>query len=359
MKTKLAELFAKEKIIEVLSHPEVHPQEAAVILGIIIIIIFILLLLIGILAVKPHPKDLQKEKRDKEIKKKYKKERFLIGIEIFIAIILLITTPALIYTSTPTFCNSCHTMQKDYKTWKTSVHKNVGCVACHQEPGILGFGIEKIAVTRMAVKFVLGSYKNPILGEVRNKSCNRCHKNVKDKAIINRTIKVSHKEFLRKGAKCTECHNTVAHGKTVSQPKYPHMDYCVTCHNDKEVTCNCNLCHVEDIGKRPREIMNYPKVHMEKSIRCDGCHDTKTCNECHGVEMPHPAGFASPWQHAKLAAFDKQKICLKCHDLDFCNQCHMFPGHQYEFKPTHGKEGRTEEGCTGCHRTEKFCSLCH
>jgi len=353
------ELFTKEKLFEILTNLETHPQEAAVLLGILIIIIFILLILIGIMAVKPHSKDIQKIKKEKEIKKRHKKERFLIGAEIFTAIILLITTPALIYTSTPTFCNTCHTMQNHYKAWGKSKHKNVGCVACHQKPGLMGFTIEKVNTLRMVIKFVAGSYKNPILGEVDNDSCNRCHKNMVKKSLVSRTIKVSHKEFLEKGAKCTGCHNTVAHEKAILQPKYPGMDYCVTCHNDKEVTSKCELCHVEDIGKRPREVMDYPKVHMDKNIRCNGCHDTKTCNKCHGVEMPHPANFASPWQHAKLAAFDKQKICLKCHDLDFCNQCHMFPGHQYEFKSTHGTGGRTEEGCTGCHRTEKFCSLCH
>ncbi len=355
MKEALLGLFTKEKVVEILSHPESNSQEAVLLLGMIIIIVFMLLILIGLFVVKPSKKD----KETKVVKKKFRKERFLIGVEIFIVIILLITTSTLIYTSTPTFCKSCHVMQNEHENWKASAHQNVGCIACHHQPGLLGFGIGKNSLLRMTFKFFAKTYENPILTEVGNDSCNRCHEGVKDKSLISHTIKVSHKEFLEKGAKCIDCHNTVAHGKTILHRKYPHMDYCVTCHNDKEATSKCELCHVEDIGKRPREVMDYPKVHLEQIISCDGCHDTKTCNECHGIEMPHPPDFASPWQHAKLAVFERQRVCSKCHSLDFCNQCHLFPGHQYEFKSTHGNAGWDDHNCLGCHRTENFCALCH
>ncbi|MDO8886202.1 NapC/NirT family cytochrome c [Candidatus Oleimmundimicrobium sp.] len=355
MKETLLELLKKEKIIEILSNPEAYPEKAVLIMGMVIIIVFILLILIGVFTVKPSKKSLEV----KAINKEFRKECFLINIEIFAVIILLIMIPLLMYTSTPTFCSSCHVMQNDYESWKVSMHKNIRCITCHYKPGVVNSNIEKINLLRMTFKFFTKTYEEPILAEIRNSSCNKCHNDVKNKSLVNHTIKVNHKEFLEKGAKCADCHNTVAHGKAVLHQKYPHMDYCVTCHNDKEVTSKCMLCHVEDIGKRPREVMDYPKVHLESITSCDGCHDTKTCNKCHGIEMPHPPGFSSPWQHAKLAAFEKQRVCLKCHSLDFCNKCHMFPGHQYEFKPTHGSGGKTGSNCSGCHRTKNFCDLCH
>ena len=40
-------------------------------------------------------------------------------------------------TTKPQFCRSCHIMEPYVDSWADSSHKNVTCVDCHYEPGLL------------------------------------------------------------------------------------------------------------------------------------------------------------------------------------------------------------------------------
>lgn len=349
MKEKLITLFGKEKLLDILKHPEANPRETVLFMGIIIIAVFMLLTIIAIFAVKAP----EREKRKLTLKD------YLVIMEITGVIILLLVSAGLTYTSTPSFCKTCHVVREEYKMWKKSPHKNVGCLACHQRPGALGFLARKAELARETVLYITKSYQSPIVGEVTNTACYRCHKGIEDKDVVRYTIKVSHKEFLARGDKCTNCHNTVAHGKAVPQEKYPHMDSCVVCHNDKNASSKCETCHIEDIGTRPREEMDYPKVHLgEEVVNCYKCHDPKPCTDCHGTVMPHSEKFVEAW-HAREAAYAKKEICGRCHTKQFCNDCHNFPEHPPDWPATHGTLGA--DWCIQCHNKSQyyFCDLCH
>ncbi|MDZ4064290.1 MAG: hypothetical protein U1E22_06420, partial [Coriobacteriia bacterium] len=98
---------------------------------------------------------------------------------------------------------------------------------------------------------------------------------------------------------------------------------------------------------------------------CRGCHSIETCNDCHGLEMPHPREFAATGAHAKQAGFEGQRLCVKCHDVEkFCNRCHQFgeahggAAWRVEHGPQTAAFGR--EVCEPCHhRSKDFCALCH
>ncbi len=349
---KLFQLISIEKILSILKNPHESPKETFLLVGMILIIVFIVLTFIAILTAKPPKKKKQKGTGV---------QKTLIATELVSILILVFLTCSLIYTSQPKFCRLCHQTNKEYQEWQTSVHKDIGCLACHQEPGISGFLIEKMArlddcISTVKNRFFKIPYTVPIRAKVSSDSCRRCH-SVERKNLVSHTIKVSHKEISEAGYKCTDCHNTVAHSKAVPQPKYPGMDKCVLCHNNKTASAQCRLCHVPDVGKRPRQVMDYPKTHLEPPFNCKGCHDMQECNECHGLEMPH----SPDWERTHpRQGFVNKSVCWRCHDIRFCSECHKGfpPPHPEDFPQTHGPASQ-QPGTCSCHRRETFCSLCH
>ena len=348
---KLIQLFSIEKILSVLKNPQESPEETFLLVCMILIIVLVILTVIAIFTAKPSQR-----------RKGTALQKMLVASELASILIVVFLTCSFIYTSQPKFCQLCHRTSQEHQEWQTSVHKETGCLACHQEPGVFGFLVEKIArlddcMSTVKKRFFKIPYTVPIRAEVSNSSCRRCH-SIERISLVSHTIKVSHKEILEAGYKCTDCHNTVAHGKAVPQPKYPSMDKCVLCHNNKTASTRCRLCHVPDVGKRPRQVMDYPKIHLKSPYNCKGCHDMQNCNECHGLEMPHPVDWER--MHPR-EGFVNKSVCWRCHNTKFCNECHTnFPGpHSEDFPQTsHGPATQEPEAC-GCHQRETFCPLCH
>ncbi len=349
---KLLLLFNKERILSILSNPQQNPKETVLLLGMILIIILIILILIAIFAVEPAQRKKQKGRS---------RQRLLVGAEIAAVLVLILSVNGLLYTSQPRFCRACHQIRTEYQEWKTSTHSRVGCVACHQDPGIFGFINEKIErvddlVSTVRDRYLTTADRTPIRANVSNDSCRRCH-SVEKGSLVSYTIKVRHKEILGAGYNCTDCHNSVAHGESVTQPRQPSMDKCVQCHDNQVASAECRLCHVPDVGKKPRQVADYPKIHLEPPFNCEGCHDIQKCTECHGLEMPHPADWKQ--KHPREGFVNKQ-VCWRCHDKRFCRECHQkIPdAHPDDFPATHGKASQQPESCS-CHQREEFCPICH
>lgn len=349
---QLVLLFSKEKMLSILRNPQQSPKETVLLLGMIFIVILIFLTLIAILTLKSP-------KRKKRKTTSYKKWLFV--SELVAVLVFILFTVSLIYTSQPRFCKSCHQTHNEYSEWKTSTHREVSCVACHQEPGVFGFIAEKFkriddTISTAKKRFFATPYPTPVRAAVSNSSCGRCH-SVERGSFVRNTIRVRHKDILEAGYKCTDCHNTVAHEKSVPQPKYPSMDKCILCHDNKSASAKCSQCHVPDVGKKPRKIMDYPKIHLAAPFNCQGCHNVKKCNECHGLEMPHPVDWDK--KHPRDGFLSKQ-VCWKCHDMRFCQECHsrMPAPHPDNFLKTHGKDSEVPGSCA-CHDRERFCPLCH
>jgi hypothetical protein len=101
---------------------------------------------------------------------------------------------------------------------------------------------------------------------------------------------------------------------------------------------------------------------------CTTCHVTSVfCEGCHGLEMPHPAGFTD--EHAALGDADPES-CARCHNktgdaalnATACDQCHHPAGDpRAAWIGQHDEAARATDiktDCYQCHE-EIFCSVCH
>lgn len=104
-------------------------------------------------------------------------------------------------------------------------------------------------------------------------------------------------------------------------------------------------------------------------FECNNCHTPKFCNDCHGLQIPHPAGFKKA--HAKKYTVSSAIICSKCHNptkdarfaTDSCNECHHrawkpAAGSWVAQHPAVATKVDVSKECLTCHR-ESFCSTCH
>ena len=302
-----------------------------------------------------------------------------IGIGLFVAAVVGLLAIGSYQVSQPSFCAKCHVVKSEYKSWIESSHRQVGCLGCHQEPGVSGYVVQKIGYVREALLFATGNYSDRKQSIVPNRSCNRCHKDLSRQTVIRYGIKVKHQNFLEKGYRCTGCHNTIAHGDIVSVPKYPTMDKCVVCHDGREASAECELCHVSNVAKQVRQPRReLVKIATEIPWHCRGCHSpavAKKCIDCHGLEMPHSPEFMRG-KHARLA-FTQKSICVRCHSgkASSCNQCHDYPsphGPERDWIRQHGPSakkqvivqvewgGQESAGCAGCHyKGTNMCNACH
>lgn len=298
-------------------------------------------------------------------RKKHPTSSLIIGIGAIVLILVVIATLA--GTIQPFPCKACHAMRASYQAWEKSSHNKVNCLACHQRPGALGFCIMTADFIRMNVANPLGNYSKPIMAHVRNESCLRCHEKIQKGIATRSAINVSHKEFLSKGYRCTNCHNTVAHGDAVPSPEFPHMDKCTPCHNKKMASTKCGLCHV---GKAERIVRHsgpwgvthgstWERTHgMGNLTTCIICHEEGKCAKCH-LMVPHPKKW--PYTHGKNAVKEGAEECLRCHIESFCKNCHRIEmphpqGFLQNHPPAVKKEG--EKACYGCH-VRGDCDYCH
>ena len=187
-------------------------------------------------------------------------------------------------------------------------------------------------------------------------------------------VRVSHKEPLAAGADCTDCHKVYS-GMVSSQTV--GMTPCLKCHDGQTASAKCTACHIKDIAtaavpnpERPitgRDLIETPN--------CYACHKTQSCDNCHGIRMPHTKEFELHG-HARIAAMDiwfgsgGQK-CFKCHTAtrNPCTKCHlgMMPSHGAGPFWAKDHQYASPKGCSvGCHgymtgagTSRTMCEFCH
>lgn len=138
-------------------------------------------------------------------------KRLLLLLGLFVGIIIsVVTAKGLAYTDSAEFCKSCHIMNNVYDSFVDSTHAELACADCHLPHDSLvskytfkaKSGIGHVYYNTLGVEEIPGVL-HPTDGskEAINSNCMSCHKSTLDN--------VSHdaKET------CTECHQTVPHGK--------------------------------------------------------------------------------------------------------------------------------------------------
>jgi hypothetical protein len=222
------------------------------------------------------------------------------------------------------------------------------------------------------------------------------------------------------GITCASCHNRVAHPEEnvayVLEGDKKHenwmvMDACYRCHSletGARAPGECAACHPVGFNLVPaghavpdwyqefgdsaghaaayteeaaqveaarawaeglEEIEDSATVELgyERTVNtCFTCHATQFCTDCHGVEMPHPAAFAT--DHGEVGR-SNPAACAKCHARSeaeavgqrFCSACHHPQGSpEVSWLAQHFvavRDGGASQ-CFECHNPV-YCSACH
>ncbi|SJZ66797.1 NapC/NirT family cytochrome c [Selenihalanaerobacter shriftii] len=172
--------------------------------------------------------------------KDYLNWKVIVGVFI---LLIVFSVGAIEYTSTPQFCNSCHVMDEAYQTWENTTHKDVNCLKCHADSGIIGKVKVKIAGTRQLYQVVTNNVPEEIVAHVPDKRCIKCHKDIGQVSKVE-NIKIPHDSHMEKDLECVTCHEDVVHAESLKASK-PSMDTCAKCHDVTDIN-NCAQCHSTD-----------------------------------------------------------------------------------------------------------------
>jgi hypothetical protein len=286
-----------------------------------------------------------------------------------------------VYAGQPSTCSQCHSSEQEAAALALSPHAELACMKCHTPGGFTGVVSRNVTYVRWFVTWAIVQQEpDPSAGSVGNAACLRCHRGVTDGVITARGIRVRHSDFLESGSRCRDCHNSTAHPNAVKEPSVPSMDHCVVCHDGDTASSECTGCHVQDVAMKPEEERGYSKLRISGGDdACYQCHDEAPCIRCHGVRMPHPAGWSPNerlepgYGHAR-DGFANREVCWRCHfakgkPLVPANEacaCHGLFGKMHNgasWVKEHGLQATgvrsgSKADCFFCHGGD-LCERCH
>jgi hypothetical protein len=298
------------------------------------------------------------------------------------AIALIIAVDAA--TTSPRLCAACHEMEVRAASWGASPHRAIPCVTCHQAPRpALAVPLRLIDRARLLgrdiAKHNAGGYRDPVDGRIigtppmPDTVCLQCH-DPNRKATSGYRIVIDHVAHAKRNGSCVSCHVRTAHPVEERGAALSLMSACFTCHGtarSAKAPGRCDLCHPSDYPLLPGshkaaawEKKSHGGVARADLRQCEMCHTKRTCDACHGLEMPHPMGWAKGRPgHGDVASRDRA-LCARCHGgrPDMCTMCHhdaYAPG-QGTWEEQHAKdaEKRGAAFCIDCH-SALDCVRCH
>ena len=173
------------------------------------------------------------------------------------AVLLAGGTTGYIYVGSDQFCAyKCHQMSTRGATWRLSSHKDVKCITCHSEPGVIGelkAHIDGISYLTSFLKdttthsTVFAFRRNP----ARLKSCLHCHpaEKLQDET---ETIRMNHEQHVvKEQLLCTDCHQDAIHGTLGFETEMmkPKEKNCISCHLEVGALTNCQSCHTRPVTR--------------------------------------------------------------------------------------------------------------
>lgn len=290
------------------------------------------------------------------------------GLATSVILVLLIPPLVSLYvTSQPSVCRICHEMRDESAALLKSSHQKVSCRTCHEERGVTGWLVGRLDGQRMVLAWLFGSYKRPVRANLEDENCLSCHrKDIKTTRISN-GIRNSHRQLSSAKYRCTDCHNSVAHGRAIPLKNGPTIEKCAQCHNGDLASNKCELCHPSEMKLMGRSRAPWNVTHgsqwksahgMGNLGSCALCHSTQFCSRCHKIELPHTEVW---WEKHGLDAIAFPGVCQTCHSKELCNACHQSKmPHPTSWLKDHPKEAEKsgEKSCLTCHR-ERNCQNCH
>lgn len=356
--------------------------------------------------------------------------RLIMWLGVLAIAALVFTAVSTIGTSTNWFCTQpCHMVHDDNtQAFDQGSHVMVSCVSCHEPVNAspLTFLLLKLEVAPDLIPTIMGTFhlpmnENSAIGfEMTDDYCTQCHSLNTRTVTPTRGIIINHDIHTLKGITCTSCHNRVAHPEdglvwmlegSKAHEDWMVMDACFRCHGLEpaaEAPGACEACHpvgfdlvpashdaddwYEPFGASAGHAAAYTEeasrvaeaevwaagfgeiehlatwdMGYEQTVNtCYTCHLKAFCTDCHGLEMPHPAGFEREHGAIGLAEPD---TCAACHARSeaeaaaagFCNACHHPQGDAarpwlLQHNGVVGREGARQ--CFDCH-DPAYCAACH
>lgn len=277
-------------------------------------------------------------------------------------------------TAAPEICSSCHEMELRAHSWSESAHAGVTCVKCHQAPTEWYQLPQRIAgrvalLGRDISSHLSGDYPDPVDGPapgsepMSDEVCLQCH-DPNRKATSGFRILIDHAEHAERNGSCVSCHVRTAHPVETRGGTLTLMAQCYTCHGtgpEASAPAECGVCHPSGYELLPAShkedvwAKEHGTVVAEDAQLCEMCHSRSFCTDCHGVEMPHPQGWAKGRTGHAVTAERDRAICGRCHGSteDMCTMCH-----HDAYDPTKGtwvKQHADEVSRRGT----AFCFDCH
>jgi nitrate/TMAO reductase-like tetraheme cytochrome c subunit len=261
--------------------------------------------------------------------------RWFVRILVILAIVVPPFSAAMIViTGKPTFCNSCHIMNRYYDSWETSAHNEVNCLACHLQPGFAGYVKGKINGLAQAVDCMVGRIGTKANATVTDASCMRseCHtiEELESANIDFGGIRFTHKRHVAKAVdgieiSCGTCHSHFEGAEHFSVNK----EVCFTCHflkagedGPRLVQTTCLDCHdvPNKVIKRGLMTVNHAEFVSYEASCEDSCHKRQiektsrvpktTCLNCHSFTKDKKA--TSIKLHEIHTTGEKVE-CFACH----------------------------------------------
>lgn len=205
--------------------------------------------------------------------------------------------------------------------------------------------------------------------------CTDCHGDLDKKLSkgLVPNLKYTHERHFATGVSdCAVCHPTPAH--EADQINKPTMARCFLCHGvtKKAIAPGaCSTCHPPGMPSKPESHLvsdwvtaKHAKMANDDRFQCLTCHQESFCSSCHGLQIPHPEGWAQ--EAHTVAFFDDPNVCQRCHERapdqpDFCDTCHHVQGPEGEpWRQVHPSIVRSRGAfdCFQCHNPAT-CATCH
>lgn len=286
-------------------------------------------------------------------------------------------------TESPALCAACHEMEPKVEAWRTSGHTKVGCPACHEQqrpwhqfPATLARRSGMLARDLRAhfsdtIKATPASTRERAV--VSDSKCLGCHDLSRRISMRYGTL-IDHAEHAKRNGSCVSCHLWTAHPDPEAEKPLLMMERCFTCHGTSpkaKAPGTCGTCHPASFSLSPQSHNSdgwrseHGKAALTKRQPCSMCHEKDFCTSCHGLEMPHPQGWAKgKTGHAPVVAKVGRQACVQCHreSPDFCTMCHH-EGYEPQRGPWIDQHPRSVSRrgasfCMDCH-TPLYCVTCH
>jgi nitrate/TMAO reductase-like tetraheme cytochrome c subunit len=251
---------------------------------------------------------------------------FAAGIVLFLVVLICGAEYA---TSRPSFCGSCHIMNRYHETWEKSKHAEEGvtCVACHYPPGehhTLKAKFKGLGQLFSYLGTTVSTVQKAALVNDASCTASGCHstdRNTEEGQWLTNRIEFA--SYTRKdGSEATVpfVHDTHFSKENWMKGQEKHCSIChrhETAENHMEVSQKtCNLCHFKDVELN------------EKRSKCSLCHeipekpfrdDASGSDELitHKVlEERNVACASCHLHHVRGTGVMREQRCLECHEND-------------------------------------------